>query len=69
MAAIRNLGALVVVDEHRPGKPVVGVNFNRRSVNPAKVTDRTMAYLRALLRVEWLFLQETAVTDAGLRHV
>src|SRR5260370_37369429 len=66
IAAIQKLGGWVLVDDDRPGKPVLMVRSDWRDVNRRKFSDRALAHLRALPTVGGLLLGETPVTDAGL---
>src|SRR5215470_7339694 len=62
--AIEKLGGRVTVNPERPGKPVVGVDFN----NP-QLTDAGLKGLKDLKSLQTLSLIRTAVTDAGLKKL
>jgi hypothetical protein len=65
LAAIEPLKPAVVLDENSPARHVIAVNLN---CSP-RVTDDSLAHLRAFPRLRVLRLNCNAVTDAGLAHL
>ena len=61
VAAIEKLGGKVAVDDSRPDRPVVQVDFSG-----TQVTDADLHVLEGLDRLQYLDLSSTKVTDAGL---
>src|SRR5262245_40696861 len=67
LAALREAGAVVKVDEDKPGKPVVAVHF---APNFGKVTDDQLSHLRAFPQLRSVQIpNKPFVTDAGLAHL
>src|SRR5262245_65519810 len=67
LAALRELEAVVKVDEARPGKPVVAVHF---PPNFGKVTDDHLAHLKAFPHLRSVAIpNKPFVTDAGLANL
>jgi serine/threonine protein kinase len=64
IAALRKLGARVVLDEALPGVPVVEVSLADR-----KITDADLTQIEPLTQLRVLDVASTGVTDAGLKHL
>jgi serine/threonine protein kinase len=64
IAAFRQCGAEITLASHNPDAPVVRLDGTGSSIR-----DADLAHLRALPKLEQLFLYETAVSDAGLAHL
>ena len=63
VAELRELGK-VKRDEDRPGRPVVEADLSGR-----RVTDATMELVGELMNLQKLSLEDTRVTDAGIRRI
>jgi len=63
--AIEKLGGKVTRDGKRAGKPVTEVDL----ASSKALKDDDLKILREFKQLEWLSLNETAITDAGLAHV
>lgn len=64
IAAIKELGGSVVVDDKAAGKPVIEVELGN-----TRVTDAFLARLQGLPGLQQLYLHNTPVTDAGMAHL
>jgi Leucine-rich repeat (LRR) protein len=64
VAAIHRLGGKAIVDESRPGKPVIEVMLCGN-----RVTDADLAQLQEMNQLQSLDLNSTQVTDEGLVHL
>ncbi len=64
VAAMKELGGKVAVDQNSPDRPLVEVNLAG-----TQVTDAGLAQLKGLTELRWLNLWNTQVTDAGLDHL
>ena len=65
VAAIEKLGGKVVVDQSRPEKPVIGVDFGWNK----RVTDRDLEVLKSFPHLRSVMLEKTNITDAGIEHL
>ena len=65
IAAIKSLGGKMQVDENRPGKPVIGVDFGWNK----DVSGRDLVYLKGLPEVRSLTLEATHIGEDGLMHL
>ncbi len=63
-AEIQQLGGSCAVDEHQPGKPVVGV-----SLGMASVGDSFLERLKIWPQLRTIQLWGTGVSDAGMEHL
>jgi hypothetical protein len=67
LAALREANPIVKVDQDRPEKPVVSIQFRP---NAGKVTDDDLVYLKAFPRLRCVeFPNKPGVTDVGLAHL
>ena len=64
ITAILKLGGKIRYDEEQVGRPVIFVSLDR-----TKVSDTDLQSLAALKQVRWLMLNQTEITDAGLREL
>jgi len=67
LAALREADPIVKVDEGRPGKPVVSIQFRP---NYGKVSDDDLVHLKAFPSLRCVELpNKSEITDAGLAHL
>ena len=64
IAAIKELGGRVTIDEKSPDKSVISVDFSR-----TEVTDNGLEILKGLTSLQSLALNDTKITDEGLKHL
>jgi internalin A len=62
--ALEKLGANLIVDTSRSGKPVVNVMLSGKMI-----TDTSLKDLKELKSLKWLTLSDTQITDAGLKEL
>src|SRR5437016_5361549 len=65
IAAIRELGGTVGVDEQSPGRLVVAVSF----LGERSLPDAALVHVKGLTQLRRLDLTATPITDAGLVHL
>jgi hypothetical protein len=63
--SIEKLGGKVERDNRKAGKPVIKVDF----ASCEKLKNDDLKVLKGFPQLEWLSLNNTAITDAGLAHV
>jgi endonuclease YncB( thermonuclease family) len=67
LASIRKFDPILTVDETRPGKPVVAIQFR---ANAGKVTDDDLVHLKQFPELRSVDIpSKPLVTDAGLEHL
>jgi len=71
VAAIEKLGWKIRFDEKSPGKPVVEVILDDSYLTgvASKVTNADLEHLEGLKNLEELAIQDTGVTDAGVKDL
>ncbi|MCX6902286.1 MAG: hypothetical protein NTW03_02155, partial [Verrucomicrobia bacterium] len=64
VAEITKLNGKVSLDENKPDKPVISVDFKGKGI-----TDASLVHLKDLTGLQTLNLESNKVTDAGLVHL
>jgi endonuclease YncB( thermonuclease family) len=68
LAALQRFEPIVTVDETKPGKPVIAIQFRANMIN--KVTDDDLVHLTSFHNLRSVDVPSTLmVTDAGLEHL
>jgi endonuclease YncB( thermonuclease family) len=68
ISALQGFEPIVTVDQTKPGKPVIAIQF--RANTPAKVTDDDLVHLKSFYNLRSVDVPSSPkVTDAGLEHL
>jgi hypothetical protein len=68
ISALQRFEPIVTVDQTKPGKPVIAIQF--RANTPAKVTDDDLVHLQSFYNLRSVDVPSSPkLTDAGLEHL